>query len=96
MFGFFSNSIKTIKEAGQYGLPIKLEYASLLQMNPMKERGMSYLESMLGLGRTDWVNPLVSSNTQGGLEENGDGSEGAPVKDGDDLTDEGVATRDKK
>lgn len=93
---FVEDRIKTIKEAGQYGLPIKLEYASLLQMNPMKERGMSYLENMLGLGRTDWVNPLVSSNTQGGLEENGDGSEGAPVKDGDDLTDEGVATRDKK
>lgn len=96
---FVEDRIKTLKEAGQYGLPIKLEYASLLQMNPMKERGMSYLENMFGLGTTDWINPLVSSNTQSGnddKESNGDGSDGAPVKDPDDLTDEGESTRDKK
>ena len=93
---FVDEKIKTLKEAGQYGMPLKLEYASLLNMTPMKERGMSFLESALGLGVTDWTAPLVSSNTQNGLSENGDGSEGAPVKDDTDISSDGVATRDKK
>ncbi|MBQ2884277.1 MAG: hypothetical protein IJE43_10985 [Alphaproteobacteria bacterium] len=93
---FIEDRIKTIKEAGQYGLPVKLEYASLLNETPMKERGMSFLENMLGLGVTDWIKPLVSSNTQAGFGENGDGSEGAPEKDSTDISADGVATRDKK
>ena len=39
--------------------------------------------------------PLQSSYTQSG-NENGDGSEGAPTKDSDELTDDGEASRDKK
>ena len=93
---FVEDRIKVLKEAGQYSVPVKLEYASLLNMTPTKERGMSFLENMLGLGTTDWTTPLVSSNTQTGLSENGDGSDGAPVKDGDELTDEGESSRDKK
>lgn len=93
---FVEDRIKTLKEAGQYGVPIKLEYASLLNLNPVKERGLAFVEGMLGLGTTSWINPLVSSNVQSGLSENGDGSDGAPTKDGDELTDEGVASRDKK
>lgn len=93
---FVEDKIKTLKEAGQYGVPVKLEYASLLNLNPVKERGLSVLENMLGLGTTDWITPLVSSNVMSGLSKNGDGSDGAPTKDGDDLSDEGVATRDKK
>jgi hypothetical protein len=69
-----------------------LEYISLLGSNPVKERGMSYMEEILGLGTTDWIHPLVSSNVQSGASDTG----GAPVKDGDELSDEGVATRDKK
>ena len=56
----------------------------------------SYLEDKLGLAKTKWISPLVSSNVQSGLSENGDGSDGAPVKDDKDLTDEGEKTRDKK
>lgn len=93
---FIEDRIKTIKEAGQYGLPVKLQYASLLHETPMKERGMSYLENMLGLGVTDWTKPLVSSNIQSGNPDNGDGSEGAPTKDSTDISGDGVATRDKK
>lgn len=93
---FVEDRIKTIKEAGQYGLPLKLMYSSLLNITPAKERGMAFLEKTLGLGVTDWVTPLVSSNVQSGLSENGDGSEGAPTKDGSDISSEGVATRDKK
>ena len=93
---FIEDRIKTLKEAGQYGVPVKLEYASLLNITPMKERGMAFLESTLGLGVTDWTTPLVSSNVQSGLSENGDGSEGAPTKDSTDISPEGVSTRDKK
>lgn len=93
---FIEDRIKTIKEAGQYGLPLKLMYSSLLNITPAKERGMAFLEKALGLGVTDWVTPLVSSNVQSGLSENGDGSEGAPTKDSTDISSEGVSTRDKK
>ena len=68
----------------------------LLNVTPIKERGMSLLEKILGLGTTDWVAPLVSSNTQNGNVENGDGSDGAPVKDSTDISGDGVSTRDKK
>lgn len=91
---FVEEKIKTLKEAGQYGLPVKLTYASLLNINPVKERGMSFVENMLGLGSTDWIHPLVSSNTQSSVAEESTG--GAPTKDGDELSDEGVATRDKQ
>jgi hypothetical protein len=93
---FIEDRIKALKEAGQYGMPVKLEYASLLNETPMKERGMSLLENALGLGITDWTKPLVSSNVQNGSLENGDGSDGAPVKDSTDISSDGVATRDKK
>ena len=91
---FVEEKIKTIKEAGQYGLPVKLTYASLLNVNPIKERGMAFIENMLGLGTTNWIAPLVSSNVQSGNIGESDG--GAPTKDGDDLSDEGVKSRDKK
>lgn len=93
---FIEDKIKELKEAGQYGLPVKLEYAAMLNETPMKERGMAFLENALGLGTTDWINPLVSSNTQNGSLENGDGSEGAPTKDSTDISSDGVKSRDKK
>jgi len=93
---FVEEKIKMLKEAGQYGLPVKMAYASLLNVTPMKERGMSFMEKILGLGTTDWTAPLVSSNTQNGNVNNGDGSDGAPTKDSTDISGDGVATRDKK
>ena len=93
---FVEDKIKTLKEAGQYGVPVKLQYASLLNVTPTKERGMAFIENMLGLGVTDWCKPLVSSNVQNGSVENGDGSDGAPTKDATDISGDGVATRDKK
>ena len=92
---FVDDRLKLLKEAASYGMPVKLEYMSLLGSNPIKERGMSYVENMLGLGTTDWITPLVSSNVQGantGDEDTG----GAPVKDDGDISAEGIATRDKK
>ena len=93
---FVNDKIDQLLKAGGYGIPIKLELSALLNSNPVKERGMSYMENILGLTVDSWNKPLVSSNTQSGSIENGDGSEGAPQKDDDDLSDEGQSTRDKK
>ena len=54
---------------------------------------MSYLENALALTVDSWNKPLVSSNIQTGMSENGDGSDGRPQKDGS-LSDEGENTRD--
>ena len=81
----------------QYGMPVKLELSSLANANPIKERGMSYMEDILGLAKTQWDKPLVSSNVQTGVTENGDGSEGRKkTENPEDLTDEGENTRDKQ
>lgn len=93
---FVDDRIDKLLKAAQYGIPVKSELASLLGLNPVKERGMSFLENTLGITTTSWNKPLVSSNVQSGLSDNGDGSEGAPIKDEGDLSDEGQSTRDKK
>ena len=90
---FVEDRIKLLKEAGGMSLPVKLEYYSLLGGNPAKERGMSALEKALGLGITDWNQPLVSSNTQSGDASNSD--TGAPIKDETEISADGVASRDK-
>lgn len=91
---FIDDKIDKLLKLSQYGLPVKLELSALANANPTKERGMSYLEDMLGLASSQWNKPLVSSNVQSGVTENGDGSEGAPEKDEGDLSDEGEKTRD--
>ena len=91
---FVSDRVDQLLKAAQYGIPVKLELASLVNANPVKERGMSFMENALGLTTTSWNNPLVSSNTQSGVSENGDGSEGRSKKDEGDLSDEGEKTRD--
>ena len=91
---FVADRIDQLLKIAQYGVPIKLELASLLNANPVKERGMSYMEELLGLSNTSWNKPLVSSNVQSGSPDNGDGSEGRTTKDDEPLTDEGEATRD--
>lgn len=91
---FVTDRIDQLLKVAQYGVPVKLELASLLNANPVKERGMAYMEEALGLSDTSWNKPLVSSNVQSGNLENGDGSEGRKTKDDEPLTDEGEATRD--
>ena len=93
---FEKDRIEQLLKLGQYGMPVKSELASLAGLNPVKARSMEYIEEKLGLAKTVWIAPLVSSNTQSGIGENGDGSEGAPTKDSGDLSDEGQSTRDKK
>lgn len=95
---FVDDRIDKLLKVAQYSVPCKLELASLINANPVKERGMSYLEKALGIGTTSWNQPLMSSNVQNGqLSENGDGSEGrSKIDNPEELTDEGQATRDKK
>lgn len=94
---FIDDRIDKLLKLAQYGLPVKLELASLTNANPVKERGMSYMEEALGLANTQWNKPLISSNVQSGMTENEDGSEGrAEIENPEELTDEGQATRDKK
>ena len=90
---FEEDRINLLLKLGQYGVPVKNELASLAGLNPAKCRSMEYIEEKLGISKSKWVAPLVSSNTQSGMSENGDGSEGRPLKD-EPLSDEGEATRD--
>jgi len=90
---FIDDKIDRLLKVAQYSVPCKLELASLIDANPVKERGMSFLENALGLGVSSWNKPLVSSNVQSGLTENGDGSEGRPESD-EPLSDEGERTKD--
>ena len=94
---FVDDRIDKLLKAAQYSIPCKMELSSLIGAYPPKERGMSYLEKVLGLGMTSWNQPLISSNIQSGMSENGDGSEGrSKTENPEDLTDEGENTRDKK
>lgn len=93
---FISERVDQLLKLSQYSVPVKLELASLVKMNPVKERGMSYLEDILGLTTETWNKPLISSNTQSGTVGNLDGDEGAPVKDEGEISSDGVATRDKQ
>ena len=90
---FVDDRIDKLLKLAQYGLPVKLELASLTNANPVKERGMSFMEEALGLSNTSWNRPLMSSNVQSGMTDNGDGSDGRPTSD-EPLSDEGERTRD--
>lgn len=57
-----------LAKAAQYSLPAKMEYASSLGMSPSDVLGMTYLEDLLGLGKTTWNTPLISSNTQSSVD----------------------------
>lgn len=91
---FMNDEIDKYTKLAGLGLPIKTELASMVRANPQKSMGMNYLEqNLLKLGTQNWINPLVSTNTQSG---NPTDTGGAPTAEesGKELTDEGEATRD--
>lgn len=91
---FMNDEIDKFIKAGGLGLPVKTELAAMMKSNPQKSFGMDFLErQLLQLGQTRWNNPLVSSAVQSGSHAD---TGGAPEKDSEDLSDEGVNTRDKK
>jgi hypothetical protein len=89
---FMDEEIEKYSKLAGLGLPVKTELASMIRANPQKSFGMDFLErQLLKLGTERWNNPLVSSNTQSALVD----YEGRPTANEDELSDEGVATRDK-
>jgi hypothetical protein len=89
---FMDEEIEKYSKLAGLGLPVKTELASMIRANPQKSFGMDFLErQLLKLGTERWNNPLVSSNTQSAQID----SDGKPTSNEGDLTDEGVATRDK-
>ena len=93
---FKDDKIDQLLKLGGYGVPIKNQLISLLGISPAQARSLEYLEDKIGLAKTKWVSPLVSSNVQSCNIDNGDGSDGRPKKDDSEIGSDGVATRDKK
>ena len=76
-------------KACQSGLPMKRTLGAALGLNPLRLIGADYLENtVLELGK-DW-RPLTTSHTQSSSTDNA----GRPEKDLDDLSPEGVQTRE--
>ena len=84
--------IKDIKEAASLGLPVKMEYMTLLGYNPIEAIASDWLETKLGLSVAKFMHPLVSSHTQAAGSDTG----GAPTKDDGNLSDSGAETKDKE
>ena len=86
---FEEDRINLLLKVAQYGVPVKMELASLLGLDPSKCQSMEFLEDKLGLSKTKWVAPLMSSNVQTAAGNN------TNEKEERELTDEGIDTRDK-
>lgn len=74
-----------LKEAATLGLPVKLDYATILGYTPYQIMQQTYFEDSLGI-MIMWK-PLASSFN------GGTGEVGAPQKPDDELTEEGEDTR---
>ena len=89
---FMDDEIEKMTKLAGLGLPVKTELAAMVRANPQKSFGMDFLErQLLKLGTERWINHLVSSNTQSGLNSEG----GAPEKSESELGDEGLEDRDQ-
>lgn len=89
---FMDDEIEKMTKLAGLGLPVKTELAAMVGSNPQKSFGMDFLErQLLKLGTERWNNPLVSSNTQSGVNSEG----GAPEKSEGELSDEGLEDRDQ-
>jgi hypothetical protein len=84
--------IAQVEKAANAGMPVKLEYMTLLGYDPIESIASDWLENKLGLAVNKFIHPLVSSHTQSGNSDTG----GAPEKDDGALTDEGAETKDQE
>lgn len=84
------DKIAQVEKAANAGMPVKLEYMSLLGYDPLESIANDWLESKLGLSVSKFIHPLVSSHTQSGGSDTG----GAPEKEDGELTDSGADTKD--
>jgi hypothetical protein len=90
---FMNEEIEKMSKLAGLGLPVKTKLAAMAGAHPQESFGMDFLErQLLKLGTERWTNPLVSSNTQSNL--NNEGGRPTAEETGEGLTDEGEATRD--
>ena len=86
-----SEKIAELKDAASLGLPVKMQYMSLLGVSPLEAYSMAHLENNILKLQDNWMYPLQSSYTQ-----TGDNASGGQEKSVTELTDEGDATRDQE
>ena len=86
-----SEKITELKDAASLGLPVKMQYMSLLGISPLEAYSMAHLENNILKLQDNWMYPLQSSYTQ-----TADGKSGGQEKPVTELTDEGDETRDKE
>lgn len=86
--------IAQVEKAANAGMPVKLEYMTLLGYDPLESMASDWLETKLGLAVDKFIHPLVSSHTQSSTSDTG----GAPTveESGKSLTDDGENSRDKR
>lgn len=84
-----SEKITELKDAASLGLPVKMQYMSLLGISPLEAYSIAHLENNILKLQDSWKYPLQSSYTQ-----NGENESGGQTKSTTDLTDEGDKTRD--
>lgn len=77
---------KELLESGQNGVPVKLAVASLDGFNPLETMSLDFLENKVLKLHETWV-PFATSYTQS--------SDGDNSKDVDELSDEGIETKEK-
>lgn len=84
--------VNRLTKVASLGVPIKLELASSLGMSPSDIMGATQVEEALGLSKNVWVTPLVSSNTQGVIDNQG----GRPTAEekGEGVSESSEQTRD--
>ena len=83
--------ITQLKEAASLGLPVKMQYLSLMGISPMDGYALSYLENNILKLQDNWQFPLQSSYVQTSEQDSG-GQE----KDAGELSDEGEKTKEKE
>jgi len=81
--------ITELKDAASLGLPVKMQYMSLLGISPLEAYSMTHLENNILKLQDSWMYPLQSSYVQNGANESG-----GQTKKATELTDEGDRTRD--
>lgn len=81
--------IAELKDAASLGLPVKMQYMSLLGISPLEAYSMAHMENNILKLQDSWMYPLQSSYTQ-----NGENESGGQTKKTTELTDEGDKTRD--
>lgn len=88
---YFSQSEKVnqFKEAASFGLPVATDYATCLGNTPYEMMCKTFMENALGIKNGLWT-PLSTSYTMTSSDSQG----GAPTKNDDELSPEGVKTRD--